>query len=423
MTLAIAMVSEHASPLAALGDVDAGGQNVHVAMLATALAARGHQITVYTRRDDPGLPRQVPLTPGVTVEHLPAGPALPLPKDELFAYLDELTAHLRQALKRRPADLLHSHFWMSGLAALAAGGPLNIPVVHTFHALGAVKRRWQGEADTSPAVRIPAERELARSVHGIIATCRDEVHELANLGVPDVPAGRIQVVPSGVDTHSFQPTGPTVARGRLRRLITVGRLVPRKGIDDLLTALVDIPQTELVVLGGPPPRRLAADPVAGAIVDRATQLGVADRVRMVGRANRAAVAGWIRSSDLVVCAPWYEPFGIVPLEAMACGVPVIGTAVGGLLDTVVDGQTGVLVPPRRPDRLAAAIVALLDDPHRRMAMGRAGRARAVANYDWQQVAARTENGYRHLLALPRPLRGDAGFMPNRLPPVRPAVAQ
>jgi len=394
----IAMVSEHASPLAVLGGVDAGGQNVHVAALASELAASGHTVDVYTRRDDPGMPAAVPLCPGVTVRHVDAGPPMAVPKDDLLPYMARFGDELTVAWSRRRPDVVHAHFWMSGLAALQAAAVTGVPVVQTFHALGSVKRRHQGAKDTSPAGRVITEATIGRRADAVVATCSDEVTELARLGVP---TGHVRVVPCGVDVDHFSPAvapaGVPRPAGRPHRLLCVGRLVERKGVDTAIVALRDLPDAELWVAGGPDVAELSADTEASRLADVARRAGVGDRVRLLGRVGHDALPALLRDVDLVVVPPWYEPFGIVPLEAAACGVPVVGTAVGGLLDTVEDGRTGVLVPPRDPAALARALRELLDDPARRVAYGRTARRRAVARYAWDRVAAATADVYASLL--------------------------
>ena len=395
----IAMVSEHASPLACLGGVDAGGQNVHVAELSAALARRGHQVVVYTRRDEESLPSRVGLLPGVQVEHLAAGPARLIGKDQLLPYMDDFGARLTEQLRRQQPDLVHAHFWMSGLASLQAAGSLGLPVVQTFHALGQVKRRWQGQADTSPPERIGAERLIARTADLVIATCTDEVGELSAMGVA---RNRVEVVPCGVDLTLFTPARDPVpnrpARNRPARLLILGRLVPRKGVADAIAALPRVPDAELLVVGGPAPDQLATDPEARRLLTLAAGHGVADRVRLLGRQPRTDLPGLMRSCDLLLAVPWYEPFGITPLEAMAAGLPVVATAVGGLRDTVLDGVTGRLVPPRRPEVLAQVLNELLADPPRRRAMARAGRERVLARYGWDSIAEQTEACYSSVLA-------------------------
>ena len=392
----VAMVSEHASPLAAAGGVDSGGQNVHVDALSRALARLGHEVTVYTRRDDADLPDRVRTATGVVVEHLDAGPARPVPKDGLLPYVGDLGTALGHRLAADPADLVHAHFWMSGLAALAAarrctGSP---PVVQTFHALGVTKRRFQGRHDTSPGARIRLEQALGRDVARVIATSTDETFELVRVGVP---ADRVSVVPCGVDVEEFTPDGSAAARGSRPRLLSLGRLVPRKGHDTVIRALAAVPDAELVIAGGPAAGELADDPEARRLGGLAERLGIADRVRLVGAVARPDVPTLLRSADVVVCAPWYEPFGMVPLEAMASGVPVVATEVGGLVDTVVDGVTGMLVPPRRPDALAAALRRVLADPSWREALGAAGVSRARSRYGWDRIAAETATVYARVL--------------------------
>jgi glycosyltransferase involved in cell wall biosynthesis len=397
-TLRVELVSEHASPLAVIGRADAGGQNVHVAALAAYLAGLGCDVTVSTRADAADLPPRVRMAPGVQVDHIVAGPREPIPKDQLWAHMPAFARALRRRWAVSPPDVVHAHFWMSGWAVLDARRELPDPppLVQTFHALGVVKRRHQGEADTSPAARAGVEARLLRDADHVVATCTDEVAELAALGGdPD----RVAVVPCGIEPATFAPHGPVAPprRGR-HRIVVLSRLVPRKGIDDVIAALPALPGTELLVAGGPPVAALDADPEARRLRGLARRHGVADRVVLLGAVARPDVPPLLRSADVVACVPWYEPFGIVPLEAMACGVPVVGSAVGGLLDTVDHGATGLLVPPRDPAAVAAAVGRLLDDPARRAAMGAEAAARARREFTWDQVARSTLAVYERLRA-------------------------
>ncbi len=390
----IAMVSEHASPLATLGGVDAGGQNVHVAALSTALARRGHDVRVYTRRDDPDSPARVSLAPGVDVVHVDAGPPRHVPKDDMLPYMPALAAGIAADWAEWEPDVVHSHFWMSGVAALDAvtRSATSPPVVHTFHALGVVKRRHQGALDTSPAEREWLEPDVGRRADGVIATCSDEAFELKKLGVPP---RNITVIPCGVDLEHFTPDGPREERARRHRVLSVGRLVPRKGVGTAIEAVAALAASgldvELVVVGGGDTSD-GRDPELERLREVAQGTGMADRVAIRGQLPQTALPELYRSADVVVCAPWYEPFGIVPLEAMACGVPVVASSVGGLIDSVVDGVTGRHVPPRDAAAVAEAIRALLlDEPGRRQ-LGVNGRTRA-ARYAWSRIAADTERSY------------------------------
>ncbi len=392
----VAMVSEHASPLAVLGGVDAGGQNVHVAALATALATLGNTVVVYTRRDDAKVPKRTALAPGVVVEHVDAGPARPIPKDAIYPHVGAFAAALHRTWTHDRPDVVHSHFWMSGLAAIAAAKPLGIPIAHTFHALGVEKRRHQGAADTSPRARIAEEERIVRAADRVVATASAEVFELLRMGAPPK---RIKIVPCGVDLEHFTPGGPKErAHAERVRIVTLSRLVPRKGIADVVEALAGVPNAELVIAGGGEGPDLVTDPEAHRLSQLARSAGVADRVYVRGRVARGDVPALLRSADIVACTPWYEPFGIVPLEAMACGVPVVVSSVGGLVDTVVDGMTGLHVPPRSPRALALALNALASDPQRRALLGRLGAERVRARYSWSRVAADTLEIYRGLVA-------------------------
>lgn len=401
----IAMVSEHASPLAALGGADAGGQNVHVAELSAAMSRRGHEVVVYTRRDDTELPDRVVAPGGYTVVHVPAGPAAILPKDELLDYMGEFGEFLAGQWGSEPPAIAHAHFWMSGVAARLAARRCRIPMVQTFHALGVVKRRHQGVRDTSPPARAELEKLLARSTDWVAATCTDEVFELVRLGRP---RSRTSVIPCGVDLQHFNPDGPAAARTGRPRIVTVGRMVQRKGFDVLVEAMRCVPHAELVIVGGPAADELAADPEAARLTGLADEMGVGDRVRLIGSVSRADMPAILRSADVVACTPWYEPFGIVPVEAMACGIPVLAAAVGGMLDTVVDGVTGMLVPPRDPHACAGALNAMFADRVRLAQWGRAGRRRAEARYSWDRIAADTLKIYQRMAAAARSTTAATG---------------
>jgi D-inositol-3-phosphate glycosyltransferase len=415
----IAMISEHASPLATLGGVDAGGQNVHVAALSTALARRGHKVRVYTRRDNPDLPRRIGFADGVDVVHLEAGPPAPISKDQLLPYMPDLAAGARADWERFRPDLVHSHFWMSGVAALAAAadwavanGPM--PVVHTFHALGIVKRRHQGAQDTSPPERESLEPDVGRRADEIVATCSDEAFELRKLGVD---RRSITVIPCGVDLDHFTPDGPADPRRARYRVLSVGRLVPRKGVGTVIEAVAALVHEgvdlELIVVGGGAEADDRTDPELERLRGIAERSGAAARIELRGRLPQAELPTLYRSADLVLCTPWYEPFGIVPLEAMACGVPVVASSVGGLIDSVVDGRTGRHVPPRDVEAIASAVRNLLDDETERARLGANGRRRMLSRYSWDRVAADTERCYRSVVARAR----DAGAGPTP-----PAVA-
>lgn len=406
----IAMVSEHASPLAVLGGEDAGGQNVHVDALARGLAARGHEVVVHTRRDDPELPEFVELAPGVTVHHVNAGPARPVPKDEFGPFLPAFAAELSRQWARRRPDVVHAHFWMSGVVSLQGAEQFGIPTAITYHALGVVKKRHQALADTSPDTRIPAERQLLRRMTRVIATCSDEVRELREMGGDP---SRMDIVPCGVDSTAFRPAAigdseviPTQRQQR-HRIVSLSRLVPRKGVGEAIEMLKYLDDVELTIAGGPSPEDLDEDQEVQRLRQIAARHGVADRVTFTGAVAREDIPHLLAETDLAVVLPWYEPFGIVPLEIMACGKPLVGAAVGGLLDTVSDGETGLLVPARKPQRAAAAVRMLLDDAALRTQMGRAARRRIEQNYDWKRVCETTEAVYEDMIAEQRSERSFA----------------
>jgi D-inositol-3-phosphate glycosyltransferase len=394
----VALVSEHASPLAALGGPDAGGQNVYVAQLAGQLARRGHDVIVYTRRDSRSLPDRVATPDGFKVVHVPAGPPAPIPKDELLPCIPDFGRWLAREWAERTPDVVHAHFWMSGMAALDGARALGVPVVQTYHALGTVKKRHQGPADTSPPDRIAIERAVGRGCSRIIATCRDEVRELEAMGLS---RDTISVVPCGVDPARFTPVlGARPEPHAPRRLLTIGRLVPRKGFDRAIRALAGVPDAELLIAGGPEPALLFAEPEAERLCAVAAEYGVADRVTLLGGVSRELMPRLLSSADLVLSLPRYEPFGIVPVEAMACRTPVVATAVGGQLDTVVDGVTGVHVPPDDDHDISGTIRDLLDRPALLARYGALGRQRVLAHYTWDSVTDGVSRVYGAVSSVP-----------------------
>ncbi|GGQ54162.1 glycosyltransferase [Couchioplanes azureus] len=382
----IAMISEQASPLPA-GDAPAGAQQRHVAELSAALAELGHDVRVYTRRDDPELPAIATLTGGVRVLHVPAGPAQTLPENELPRHMADFAQWLRTEWRDTDwlPDVAHAHYWTSGLAAITAARQVGVPVVQSFHEIATGTQPGPG------ASRTGYERALGRAVDRVVAQSQDELRGLIRIGVP---RARLAVVPAGVDSERFTPDGPAAERDPERpRILSVGRLVERKGFGDVIEAMRYVPGAECVVVGGPPARQLAADPQAEKLRAIAERCQVADRVRLVGGVPATDMPRWYRSADLFVAAPWQEQFELAPLEAMACGVPVVGTAIGGLNETVVDGLTGDLVPARDPRALGGALRRLVNDKVRRFAYATAALDRARQAYSWKRVASQLGSVY------------------------------
>lgn len=393
----IALISEHASPLAALGGTDSGGQNVYVAYIARQLAREGHQVDVFTRRDDPAQPRVTHLGRNLRVVSVRGGPQRPVPKEELLPYMAEFSDEVVSwcAAQASPYDVVHANFFMSGLAALRLRDEFGIPFVITFHALGKVRRQHQGNADAFPAARLGIEEMLVDNANRIISECPQDRLDLISLyGARE---DRLVMVPCGVDSAELG-FGDGLARQRLGLpeedfvIVQLGRLVPRKGIDNVIEGVAELERRHairatLLVVGGeaadPDPR---LTPEIGRLQAIAEAAGVADRVRFTGRRARSELRDYYCAADVFVTTPWYEPFGITPLEAMACGRPVIGSAVGGIAHTVVDGVTGFLVPPRDPAALADRLARLQREPELARSLGRAGMRRVRSEFTWKQVA-------------------------------------
>jgi phosphoheptose isomerase len=406
----IALISEHASPLDTLGGVDAGGQNVYVAQLARHLARAGYLVDVFTRRSSLSQEEIVRWEPGVRVVHVPAGPAAFVHKEDMYQYVPAFTAWMTCFMRRERQryDLLHANFWMSGLVAADLKRDLGIPFVVTFHALGRVRRLHQGEADGFPDERFAAEDRIVAEADRIIAECPQEQEDLIVLYRAD-PA-KLCIIPCGFDNDEMWPVAKPLARAQLglppdeRLVLQVTRMVPRKGVETAIRGFArmvarDPAPARLVLVGGesddPDP---AVTPEIGRLGAIAEECGVADRVIFAGRKDREALKTYYSAADVFVTLPWYEPFGITPLEAMACGTPVIGANVGGIKFTVRDGETGYLVPPRDEHALAERLLHLYRHPELLTSLGCQGIRRVHDLFTWRHVGNTAVALYEEVLA-------------------------
>ncbi|MEU8363892.1 glycosyltransferase [Nonomuraea sp. NPDC048882] len=345
-----------------------GNQRHRILSVARELG-RDHHVTIYSRRDNAEGKPKTRVAPGVTVEHIDVGPAQPLTGDDVVPYLNEVGTHLSRRWSEDRPDVIHAHSWTGGLVAVAGAKGMGVPVTQTFHAVDTAHKEL--------------ERALGRRANAVIAGSGDEESALIRLGVP---RNNIAVVPYGVDTERFQRRGAVATRGSRRRLLHVGPLTVERGAHTIVRALQGLGDVELVIAGGPEPDDLDQDRDARRLRALAEQLGVADRVTLLGQVKRAAVPKLMRSADAVVSVPREAGTGIVALEAMACGVPVIASAVGAHMDSIIDGVTGLLVPPDRPARTARLARELLYDPTLRTALGYAGADRARSRYSWERVS-------------------------------------
>ncbi|MDR5781197.1 glycosyltransferase family 1 protein [Caballeronia sp. LZ065] len=393
----IALISEHASPLGIAGGVDSGGQNIYVANVARQLVRIGHDVDVFTRCDRSLLPI-VSRFENIRVINVPAGPPVQLPKEQLLPYMEAFAVFMIDFMKKeaQPYAIVHANFFMSGLVGLRIKDALGVPLVTTFHALGRVRRLHQGESDGFPDARFEIEEELVKRSDSVIAECPQDENDLIHLY--DADASRIDLVPCGFDHAEFHPLDKARARERLGwpqarfNILQLGRMVPRKGVDNVVRALSICRKkygesAELYVAGGNSDEaNEIATPEIGRLRGIARECGIAEHVHFVGRRGRAELKHFYNAADVFVTTPWYEPFGITPLEAMACGTPVIGADVGGIRYSIAHGETGLLVPPRDPSALAHALATLKRDPPLARRMGEAGLVRANAMFTWASVA-------------------------------------
>ena len=412
MVKRIALISEHASPLAAIGGVDSGGQNIYVSQVARHLVAMGFEVDVFTRRDSESLEPVVEREDGVRVIHVDAGPARFVRKEDLLPYMAEFSANLIRFCDqtRRPYDLAHANFWMSGMAARALKKVLGIPFVITFHALGKVRRLHQGGADEFPVERFAIEEDLVAEADRILAECPQDEDDLIELYGAE-PA-RIVRVPCGFSPDEFWPVGKAIARFAVgcrpgeRILLQLGRMVPRKGVDNAIRGFASLLRRHavdarlLIVGGGSEKPDPVVTPELGRLKRIAAQEGVLGRVSFVGGRGRDQLKYYYSAADAFITTPQYEPFGITPVEAMACGTPVVGSEVGGIKYTVRHGQTGYLVPPANPRALGERLVHLYRNPHLLESFGRQALRRARRLFTWQRVAEQIAEVYEDAAARP-----------------------
>lgn len=391
----LAVVSFHSSPLLQPGVGDSGGMNVYVRELAASLAQSGVNTTVYVRRDDPEVPDEVVVEPGFRVVHLDAGD-LDLPKEALVEVVDEFTDALEERLSVEHVDVLHANYWLSAVAAHRVKHHLDVPLVSTFHTLARVKAE---NGDPEPERRVRAEAEVIGCSDVILANSIEERTQLVRLygAAPD----RIEIVPPGVQHAFFAPGDRSGARRALGLaaeaplLLFVGRIQPLKGLDVAVGALaaLDRDDARLVVVGGPSGpdghRELARVRAAAEAAD------VAERITWIEPQPHHLLSSWYRAADVVVVPSRSESFGLVALEAAACGTPVVAAAVGGLRTLVEDGRTGLLVSRRSPEAFAEAIARVLADPVAASAMSARAVERA-SRFTWSTAAARLRRVYGDL---------------------------
>lgn len=379
----IALVAGHLGPRPAATDSYPGDPAAQVLSLGSALAGHGQQVTVYAHGDTAAAARTAR---SVTVEPVP-GAALDEPSEgELFSHIGDLASHLAELWSRTAPDVVHAHFWTSGMAALAAVRGLGIPVAATFHSLAA----GQG-------ARARIESAVARSVDAVLADTSDERRGLGRLGLPQAS---VRVVPPGLDTARFTPAGPVAERGQRARLLTVW--VPGEGpaVATAVRALAEVPGAELVIAGGPARGVLADHPEYQAITHLARRLRVQDRLICAGELTQDGMPPLLRSADVLVQLDQNRACSMVPVEAMACGTPVIASAAcGAHRDAVIPGHTGFLVPPADHGVLARRIRQLLGSRVLLEGHGIAAANRARSRYAWERIAEETLAVYE---ALARP---------------------
>jgi D-inositol-3-phosphate glycosyltransferase len=409
----VAMLSVHTSPLALLGGKKTGGMNVYVRDLARYLGCHGVEVDVFTRSQDSREPRiAYDLERGVRVIHIPAGPETAVPLHELVHYLDEFAEevlHFAAAEDRqgqRGYDLIHSHYWLSGMVAEQLREAWKVPIVHMFHTLGHLKNQIaQNESERAPQVRLDGEQHVAAIADLLVAPTPAEERHLVELYGADL--AKIVIIPPGVDLSRFHPIPKVEAKSRVgipcgdHNILFAGRIEPLKGIDTLLRAIsilqerhpVAVQDTCVAIIGGDPWAD-DLDVEMERLQSLRAELGIHDLVTFLGAKDQGVLPYYYAAAEMVVMPSHYESFGMVALEAMAMGTPVIASEVGGLAHLVRHNRNGLHVPSRDPEALAVALLRLLEDRTLRRNLGEQAHMDARA-YDWDIIAQRMVDLYHH----------------------------
>jgi D-inositol-3-phosphate glycosyltransferase len=411
----IALISVHGDPAVDIGKEEAGGQNVYVRQVGEALARQGWQVDMFTRASEPGQ-KIVQHGENCRTIRLVAGPEEFVPRDEIFDYRhDFVSAFLEfQAQEDKKYSLIHTNYWISGWVGLQLQQKLSIPTVHTYHSLGAVKYKSISTIPMIASTRLAVEKDCLEQADCIVATSPQEKEHMRSLVSSK---GNISIIPCGTDIERFGAISRYEARKRLgiateaKVVFYVGRFDPRKGIETLVRAVSnsswrDDSRLQLIIGGGSRPGRsdgIERERIEGIVAE----VGIKEKTKFPGRIGDEELPIYYAAADVCVVPSHYEPFGLVAIEAMASGTPVIASDVGGLQFTVVNEQTGLLAPPKDVEKFARSIERILDDPQWQKQLGINARKRVEEKFSWSGVAAQLDEVYLKLIEQEPPSMSQA----------------